>query len=285
MTMFPHVTRAIPDVLTANISGSPMVNGSRGIWQRGNGPFTSNGFTADGWVIELGAGSTLSVERDAANVVGVYSAYCAKLVHVKGSGNSRWYQTYQDWVQARTKVLTYSDNVKTATASAARIAIWDGVTRTFSSYHTGSGSYERLTVSATPNAASTTLDLELWLDASATVYADNAQWLYGITPGTYWSADPSIEKLRCLRYYALLPIRIAWEAHANGESRTFPLAWPVEVGANPAVSAVTVGTRTNINSISYTATDSDGGYVTIVAESTGAVSVTGETIAITGDFA
>src|SRR3970040_826662 len=51
-----------------------MVNGSFGIWQRGNGPFTADGFSADFWQLTKGAGSTVSILLDAADTVDPSSA-------------------------------------------------------------------------------------------------------------------------------------------------------------------------------------------------------------------
>jgi hypothetical protein len=228
---------------------SPMVNGSFGIWQRGTGPFTANGaYAADMWRIELGGTSTISVSADTANVVGVYSNRCAAVTYTHGTAVSRLYQKYQDWEQARTKQLTFSCHVKSANASTVWLAVWDGVARTYSAYHTGGGAYERLSVTATPDAAGTTLELEAWFEAGTArlVYLDNAQWIYGPLPGVYWSADPAIEKARCQRYYQVIKTSARGKAVATNDNIEVPVYWQMEPHTTVTASILTAGTNTNM---------------------------------------
>lgn len=247
----------------------------------------ADGYTADGWSLALGSSAAAAIHYDSTNVVGVYSARCMRIRFTDGSTDTRITQKYQDWAQARSKALCFSMYVKSSTASAVRISIYDGVTRTYSTYHTGGGTYERLTVTATSDAAATTLLLEVNFEAGTAidVYLDNAQWVYGTRPGTYWSADPTIEKVRCQRYYQRLPVTCEFRANAASEQARYPLWWTQEANGTPTVSLIKTGTRSNVTSVAYTATNAGGGYVTVVATSSGsACQVTGDIIEIVGAF-
>lgn len=72
-----------------------LLNGNFDVAQRGNGPFTANGYTLDRWVLTLGSGSTNSVTRGthALGVAGKPAkSYLAWNRTVAGSGTSYVYQ-------------------------------------------------------------------------------------------------------------------------------------------------------------------------------------------------
>lgn len=54
----------IRNLETAKANRNHVTNGSMTAWQRGNGPFTANGYTADRWALTNGAGATNSVSRN-----------------------------------------------------------------------------------------------------------------------------------------------------------------------------------------------------------------------------
>ncbi len=72
------------------------------------------------------------------------------------------------------KIAHFGCWVKSSSVSNGRISINDGVDTTFSSYHTGGGVYERLTVSHTMNGAATRLRFQLHADIAASAFFDDA---------------------------------------------------------------------------------------------------------------
>jgi len=63
------------------------------------------------------------------------------------------------------KSATFTCQVNTNVASNVRLAIYDGVNTTYSSYHTGGGTYENLTVTAVPVSSATTIRLLIYWDS------------------------------------------------------------------------------------------------------------------------
>lgn len=58
-------TLQVPDINGGQIAGSRRrnFNGNFDVWQRGDGPFTASGYTADGWVLSVGAGASVAVSK------------------------------------------------------------------------------------------------------------------------------------------------------------------------------------------------------------------------------
>src|SRR5215831_17846427 len=142
------------------------------IWQRGAGPFTSNGLmTADRWVISLPAGSTLSVSPDTANA-DAGSLYCAACTYTHvGGTNNRLQQGIEDYAQLRGRTVTFSARVRSGGLSQARVSVWDSVNGfRYSAYHSGSGFYETLSVTAPIAAAATGVQVGLHLEVSGVVH-------------------------------------------------------------------------------------------------------------------
>ena len=74
------------------------------------------------------------------------------------------------------KTITLSCQIKTSVPNAIRISIDTGVSETYSDYHTGSGEFETLSVTATiPNTANRLISWFI-IKAPATVYFDDAKF-------------------------------------------------------------------------------------------------------------
>src|SRR5215471_17258325 len=72
---------------TDTARSSLLTNGGFEIWQRGNGPFTTNGgWTTDRWGISAGGTDTLSVSRDTTNIDPNGSLAAAAVTFTLGSG-------------------------------------------------------------------------------------------------------------------------------------------------------------------------------------------------------
>lgn len=193
-----------------------LVNGGFEIWQRGAGAFTSDAvYTADRWLIQLGASSTISVSRNSANA-DAGSLYCAAITYTH-SATSYLRQKIEDHYQLRSRSVTFSCRIATATASAVRLSLYDDVTgHTMSSYHTGGGTWETLSASATISATATQVRVYIWIEASTTVYADNAMLVMGSIAATYAPLQPAEELSRCHRYYEVFGGTAVYEGLANG---------------------------------------------------------------------
>lgn len=97
-----------------------------------------------------------------------------------------------------------SMKVKTSTASAARLFLYDGITTTYGSYHTGGGAFEKLTVTTAIASAGTQLLIGIEFNASATIYLDNAALCIGDVGTDYSPLTPAEELAICHRYYQVL---------------------------------------------------------------------------------
>ena len=86
------------------------------------------------------------------------------------AGDLSIYQDLSTWgAYYNNKAATFTCYAKTSLASNLRIGIDDGGTPSYSSYHTGGGAYENLTVTYTPVAAGT--KLRLVVERKSTTYA------------------------------------------------------------------------------------------------------------------
>jgi hypothetical protein len=193
------------DILDAAAQTAPgrsnlLTNPGLEIWQRGSGPFAANGLpAADRWSLSIVAG-TLSVTRDAANA-DAGSAFCAALA-AGGSPNAYLVQKLEDYLQLRGRTITFAARVRASAVNAARVGLFDSVNGwTYSGYHSGSGAYETLTVTAAVPPASTGVTAAVNVVLAGTVYADAAVLAVGTVAPPYSPLHPADEWERCLRYY------------------------------------------------------------------------------------
>lgn len=128
-----------------------------------------NSVAPDGWTM---AGTAGSVSRETTEIK--FGTYGMKII----SGASTTYRAEYDVKNFDTyagRTVKFGCWVKCSTANKARIGVNDGVTTTYSGYHTGGGSFEFLTVTVQISASNTILKL-LCEVASATItaYFDSA---------------------------------------------------------------------------------------------------------------
>ena len=193
-------------------NASLLTNGSFDVWQRGNGPFTGNSaYSSDRWQSLIFGTDALSISRDTANVdTGSRAGAACTFSLGTGGGSTAIGQQYNagDGFQVAGRVVSASVRVKTATASAVRIGIFTdgtGGTTTYSSFHTGGGAYQTLTVTVTVPTNATTVWLYAGVfAASCTAYLDNAMLVVGSQPADYAPLHPADDLARCLRYYEVL---------------------------------------------------------------------------------
>lgn len=265
-----------PDVARANL----LTNGGFEIWQRGNGPFTANGaYTADRWVIGLGGSDTLSVSRDTTNIDtagGSQVAAACTFVLSGGAGLSNLvnYPKVADGYNIANRTLSASVRVRTSTANAVRVGLHNGSAFTYSSYHTGGGGWETLTVTATMAASGVSLgQLSVLFAASCTAYVDNAMLVVGSQPADYAPLHPADDLARCLRYYEVLggvagAILKNWQSYAAGTDSWW-IVYGVKKAVTPTVTKTGTWTVSNSNQPGVGGATVGGNYLTATAAAAG----------------
>jgi len=266
-----------------------LANGTFGIWQQGLGPFTASGVrTADGWLTTLQGTSTITISAETTIVYAPASSRSLKAIYVQGSQNSLLSQKLHDWSQCRSKYVTFRCYVNCSVASAVRIAVYDGVTRWFSPYHSGGGAWEQLYVASDlVSNSNTTLVCELWMEKSGTYYFDSADTFVstqGAIPVAteFWESDPLYERERIYRFIQAIDVDVSFNAVANNQTHECLLVLPTQLfGGTPTISTLTAGTHTNVNTITYANTTNgqqNGVTLSLISDLPGDVIVSGETI-------
>ena len=96
--------------------------------------------------------------------------YCAKISSAGGGARSGHFYQDVNWESAyQGRGFTFTAWVKASTANDARIEIHDGVGESLSSYHTGGGNYEQLTVTRILDGSATRLRLKCQLESASGV--------------------------------------------------------------------------------------------------------------------
>jgi hypothetical protein len=154
------------------------VNGGLEVWSAGAGPFTFNGNQiADTWFISKGAGSTISVTKDTVNHDASYSEGCAAIAYTHVAESGIFHSVYGPFIGSPVGI---SVRVKTSTPAAVRLK----VDSTYGNFHSGSGTYETLTLPAF-RPTSNPFFLIVALDASCVAYIDNIMCVQGSGPIDY----------------------------------------------------------------------------------------------------
>lgn len=196
------------DTTRANL----LSNGGFELWQRGNGPYTvtTSGGTSDRWQMFIAGADTMSVSKDTTNVDVGPGACAAVTFALSGGAGATWLGQQlrtSDYTQLASRTLSFSVRVRTATASAVRAAIQTdgtGGTTTYSSYHTGGGTYQTLTVTATVPSNAGNVYVLVYFSVSCTAYVDSAMLVVGNQPSDYAPVHPADDLARCQRYYEVI---------------------------------------------------------------------------------
>jgi hypothetical protein len=232
------------DTARANL----LTNGGFEVWQRGNGPYSSNAFTADRWAIGLGAVG-LSVSADSVNVDA--GSQRAAAITATGSGAaSSFFQTLKTSDESLAgRVVSFSVRVRTTTAGVVSAGIGGDVTgATSSGSHTGGGVWQTLTATVTVNTNATQVLLVVSFSAACTAYVDNAMLVVGSVPADYAPLHPADDLARCLRYYETL-VGNAYQTISHNMSTTQCHAiWPFKA-AKAITPTITVQNVTSINQL------------------------------------
>lgn len=192
----------VPDGSITNVKLAPDVsrpslvqNGAFEQWHRGSGPFVGNQtITADAWAIVLGGSDTLSVSRDTVNAEFGACAACTFTLN-GGAGATSLYSSasaigngilLSDVIG---KQVTFSVRVKASVANTVRVGVYNGAAATYSSFHTGNGTYQTLSVTVNVIAAATIINAGVFFSISCTAYIDNATLVIGAAASNYSPAQ------------------------------------------------------------------------------------------------
>ena|SRR5215471_2119827 len=212
-----------------------LTNGGFEIWQRGNGPFSANaGYSADRWVLSIGSGSALTVNRAAGN----NSPYAASVSYTHSS-TTQLIQKIEGVGQLVGKTVTFAADIQANTANAMRVLVWDGVgSLNYSAYHTGNGAWQRLVSTITVASSATSLQVYIEFGANVGGGIDNAMLVVGSVAADYAPLHPADDLARCLRYYERQSPELT--SVATGASQNLLVAQPFRV-PKPVTPTLTVG--------------------------------------------
>jgi hypothetical protein len=136
------------------------------------------------WLALNGTGSSAALSREL-TTKSADSLVAAKIVQTKVSGSLQLYQNFAVPSSMRGKTVSVSFQVQQSVAAAVRAYVGDTAGTTFSSTSSTTGSFITLTATRTIDAAATIVQAGIYVDLSATVYADDGIWSLGAVPATY----------------------------------------------------------------------------------------------------
>jgi hypothetical protein len=249
-----------PDVARANL----LVNPGFEWWQRGNGPFTANqAYAADRWSLFNSGG--MSVSKDSTNQdTGSGSCFAASITAVV-AGSTQVQQKVEDYLNLRGRTVSLSIRVRTSTANAVHIGMYDGA-YTYGAYHTGDGTYQTLTFTRTLATGITSLYVVVDFQQNCTAYIDNACLVVGSQPANYVPLHPADDLARCLRYYETYGSAVVLSGYQATSTNTY------FTFAHRAIKPVTptftkVGTWNNYQPALYS--QDTGSFVVFITPSAG----------------
>jgi hypothetical protein len=140
-----------------------------GNWLR-NGDLESNWLTTATNTYWVAATSTLTQYTTAP-----YFTRGATSMRITGSAGSVYQSNTEnvDLMDLAGNSVTFEADVWNNIASDTRLSIYDGTTTTYSSYHSGGSSFERLSVTATIADSPASVKFSIHRGATSTVYADD----------------------------------------------------------------------------------------------------------------
>ena len=158
-------------ISTKNLNPTNLLfNGDFELWSAGTSA------APDGWALS-GTGATIARETTTIKL----GTYSAKLTRVGTDCNiQKTVHTARGINYWKSRTITYSCWVYATVSNITRISLGDGVTETYSSYHTGGGAWELLTVTKTLSASATGVyAINYVITADTTSYFDGAMCVEG----------------------------------------------------------------------------------------------------------
>jgi hypothetical protein len=187
-----------------------IANGGFDNWSRGltfTNPVPSTRI-ADAWTYVKSAAGTQPTADVSAETTLIDSGVYAVKINCTNAGSGINDGVYIEQVPSvlfaqsvRGQTLTLSARIKTSTANKWRINIGDSLGATFSSYHSGSGNYETLTVTRAISATVTVIYFSIGMIQAANVaistgYIDSVMLVIGSAAMNYVAGHTEIEKVK-----------------------------------------------------------------------------------------
>lgn len=184
-------------------------NGGMEIWQRGTSFSSpaSNSLTADRWTLSRSNTATFTISQESTIVDNGAFSLKFDVTNVGITTYLNLYQFVENYKAYAGKTVTVSARIRTNTANAMRIQIFDGISSAASSYHTGNSQFQTLSVTYTIAASPSYIQILIgqYNDTvvTQTAYVDSVMMAIGSQPVAFTALHPEIDLARCQRYYEI----------------------------------------------------------------------------------
>ena len=250
-------------------------NGGFEIWQRGAGPFYSNVFvSADRWNHVFNAGGTCQIDQWSVDKIsGDYSVK----VNVTATSGFYFWQGIENYKEYLNKTISFSAWIKTTSNNVGLSIMKENLIPIKTTYHSGSGSWEYLTVSFLIPDTITSLEVGVTIPNPylALFYMDNAMLVVGSEPVDYVPTPPAEEWERCQRYYERSPepingLYISGYGMSPGFGGTcgIPIIFNVKKRAVPNLTITIAYGSDNVTGVSAASLHTEGFSVLVFPTST-----------------
>lgn len=201
----------VPSALSSSQNiNNILINGGMEFWQRGtsfSSPADST-VQADRWTHYQNGSPTYTVtqENGAGNVDSGQYSFKLNITAVGGSTSFQYRQYVEDYFPYLGKSVSLSMRIKSN--AAIKIAIYDGITFTTSNAHSGGGSFETLSVTATVSSSANQLSAIFGFGTNATgtplvstSYIDAGMMVNGSVALSFVAKNYEDELAQCMRYF------------------------------------------------------------------------------------
>jgi len=228
-----------------------LVNGGFEIWQRGTGPFVTNGaYWADRWRADIAINTVTGIDlhRMASTIsLGAGSGWAASIGINLGAGAmmrvGQQIMPGDTLDQLRGRVMTFSARVLPNTLNSIRPVVVGGVmgstTNPFNTTNVAQTMWCTFTVPS--NETSLYVGFEM-ANASSVSQVDEAMLVIGAVPADYFPEHPADEILRCQRYLyresgAGGALHQPWVGFSQSLTSAFyPVRYPVVMPVTPTLT-------------------------------------------------